>query len=54
MLWVQDVWGMSYDMYVTTHRHMQVAIELIGKNWVVEHQTHLKMLVVATFAYTSV
>jgi hypothetical protein len=33
---------------------MQVAVELIGKNQVAEHQAHLEMLTVATLAYTGV
>jgi len=33
---------------------MWVAIELVGKNQVVDHQTDLEVLVFATFAYTSV
>ncbi len=47
-------WGMSDDMYVTTQRRMRVAVELVGKNQVAEHQAHLEMLTVATLAYTGV
>ncbi|CAK9214483.1 unnamed protein product [Sphagnum troendelagicum] len=42
------------DMYVTTQRRMRVAVELVGKNQVAEHQAHLEMLTVATLAYTGV
>jgi hypothetical protein len=45
---------MSDDMYVTTQRRMRVAVELVGKNQVAEHQAHLEMLTVATLAYTGV